>query len=437
MAVVSAALAAAWTDHVPAAASIALALSGGIDSMVLLDALPPLASARGSALSAIHINHGISPHADSWTAFCAEQCAARGIALVTYRLKLAQGRRANLEAIARRARYDALRNAGTDIVALAHHADDQAETVLLQLLRGAGSRGLAAMPRFQPGAPALWRPLLDLTRVTLATYAALRGVAWIEDESNADVHHKRNLLRHDIMPRLAAHFSGFPGTLARAARHQAEASELLDALAADDAAGAAFPAGLDATRLAALPPARARNLLRWFLRGQGLRSPSDAQLAEMLRQLVATRADARTRIVHDNAEIGCYRGLIVVHAPSLPPSAFVRAWHGEAAVPLPGGTLAFEPALGAGVAASMLSLHPVTLRSRAGGERLQLAADRPRRAVKKLLQDAGLPPWQRQALPLVWCGDRLVAVPGVGVDLAFQAASGEPGWAVTWLPAAR
>ncbi len=211
--------------------------------MVLLDAITPLARARGSTVTAVHVNHGISPHADRWAAFCSEQCDARGMSLATHRLTLAQSDRANLEAIARNARYAILRQARADIIALAHHADDQAETVILQLLRGAGPRGLAAMPRFQPGAPALWRPLLDLTRATLAAYAFERGTAWIEDESNANTHHKRNLLRHDIAPRLAAHFAGYPATLLRAAEHQAEASELLDALAARDAEGIALPAG--------------------------------------------------------------------------------------------------------------------------------------------------------------------------------------------------
>jgi tRNA(Ile)-lysidine synthase len=157
--------------------------------------------------------------------------------------------------------------------------------------RPAGSVGDVALSARRT---APWRLLLDLTRVVLAAYASERGIAWIEDESNADIHYKRNLLRHDIAPRLAAHFAGYPGTLARAAEHQAEASELLDALAANDAQTTVLPAGLDCGGLIALPPARARNLLRWFLRGQGLRSPSEARLADMLRQLVAARSDART-----------------------------------------------------------------------------------------------------------------------------------------------
>ena len=436
VAVVHAALAAALADHVPVRASVAVALSGGIDSMVLLDALVPLARLRGTTLTAVHVNHGISPRAEHWATFCAEQCALRGVTLVTRVLALRRGQRANLEAVARHARYRMLREADADVIALAHHADDQAETVLLQLLRGAGPRGLSAMPRFAPGTPALWRPLLDLTRATLAGYAAERGIAWIVDESNADIHHKRNLVRHEIAPRLAAHFPGYPATLSRAALHQAEASNLFDALASDDAQGAMVDGELDCARLNALSassPPRARNLLRWFLRSHGLRAPSEARLMDMLRQLVAARSDTRTQILHDGAEIGCHRGSIVVHAPS--PAPFVYAWHGEPEVRLPGGMLAFEATRGSGIAAAMLEQQPVVLRPRSGGERLQTAPNRPRRALKKLLQDAGIALWQRQSLPLVWCGDRLAAVPGIGVDLAFQAAAGEVGWTVDWRPA--
>ena len=432
MAVVYAAIAAALADHVPPAAPIAVALSGGIDSMVLLDALVPLARTRGMTVSAVHVNHGISSHAGRWATFCAEQCALRSVDLVTRTLAPRLAHVANLESMAREARYHALRGIDAGVIALAHHADDQAETVLLQLLRGAGPRGLAAMPRFQPGTPALWRPLLDLTRNTLAAYGAQRGIAWIVDESNDDTRHRRNFLRHEIAPALTGHFPGFPMTLARAAALQAEASELLDALGQDDARGAVVAGRLDGARLVALSPPRARNLLRWFLHRHGLRSPSSARLADMLRQLVAVRADARTRIHHDGAEIGCHRGLIVVHVPT--PATFAHAWHGEAEVHLPGGTLVFEATRGSGMAAELLARQPVVLRPRAGGERLQTTANRPRRALKKLLQDAGMPEWQRQGLPLVWCGDKVAAVPGIGVDLAFQAATGETGWTVDWQP---
>lgn len=400
--------------------------------MVLLDALTSVSAGHSLEVSAVHVHHGLSPNADHWARFCAEQCASRSVPLAVHRLHLERKSGQSLEALARAGRYEHFMSCDVDVIALAHHADDQAETVLLQLLRGSGPRGLSAMPLFRRGTPALLRPLLSQTRETLAAYARTRGLGWIEDESNSDTTHRRNLLRHEIAPRLAAGFKGYPATLTRAASHQAEASALLDELAALDAEGAIDDAGLDRAQLAGLSNARAANLLRWFLRREGLRPPSDARLADVLRQLRSASADARTRIAHDGAEIGCYRGRVVVHAPTT--ASFAVAWDGAPEVHLPGGILAFEPADGEGIAFAKLSIAPVTVRSRTGGERIRLAANRPRHAVKKLLQQASLTVWQRQALPLVWCGDALAAVPGVGVDVAFQAAAGEKGLRLIWRP---
>lgn len=432
IACVTAALAASLAAHVDPGARLAVALSGGVDSMVLLDAACELAPSRRIELSAIHVHHGLSPHADDWAAFCAGQCAARNVRLAIHRLAIGNVRGTSLEARARKLRYDRLRAADADVVALAHHADDQAETLLLQLMRGAGPHGLAAMPAFAPGRPALLRPLLGLTRATLAAYAQARRLDWIDDESNAEPRYARNFLRHEVVPRLRERFPGYPATLLRAARHQAQAAALLDELADLDAAGAVSAGGLSRERLTALPAARARNLLRWYLRREGLRAPSEARLNDMLRQLLEAGDDARIRIAQDGAELGRHRGRIAVHAPAGAP--FVRVWSGEREVALPGGVLAFEPTRGAGVAAAKVRGCPVTLRSRGGGERIRLAADRPRRAVKKLLQEASIPAWERQTLPLVWSNDELVAVPGIGVALDYQAAPGEPGWRIEWRP---
>jgi tRNA(Ile)-lysidine synthase len=405
-----------------------------MDSIVLLDALHALAPRFALALSALHVDHQLSPNAGRWAEFCAAACAARGVRLEIARVDVARRAGQSLEATARAARYRELLSADADIVALAHHADDQAETVLLQLLRGAGPAGLAGMPRHRAGAaagqPALLRPLLDLPRATLAACANARGLAWIDDESNADRRHKRNLLTLDVAPLLAQAFSGYPSVLVRASGHQAEASVLLDELARQDAGDTND--GLQRAALAGLSPARARNLLRWFLRSEGLRPPSAARLAEMLAQLQTAGPDARTRIVHDGAEIGCHRGRIVVHAAAA--GAYARRWRGETSIDLPGGILRFERTRGDGIAAAKFDAAIVTLRSRHGGERIQLAANRPRRAVKKLLYDAQLPIWRREALPFIWCGEELAAVPGIGVALAFQAQSDEDAWRVDWRP---
>jgi tRNA(Ile)-lysidine synthase len=430
---VDSALAAALAAYSAPGQRVAVALSGGLDSIVLLDALHALAPRFALVLSALHVDHQLSPHAGRWAEFCAEACAARGVQLTIARVDVARRAGQSLEAAARAARYRELLGADADIVALAHHADDQAETVLLQLLRGAGPAGLAAMPRHRAGdvgGPALLRPLLDLPRATLAACASARGLAWIDDESNANRRHKRNLLRLDVAPLLAEAFPGYPSVLVRAAGHQAEASALLDELACRDAGDTQD--GLYRAALTALSPARARNLLRWFLRREGLRPPSTARLAAMLAQLETAGTDARTRIVHDGAEIGCHRGKIVVHAAAA--GAYARGWRGETSVDLPGGILHFERTRGDGIAAAKLDAAVVMLRSRRGGERIQLATNRPRRAVKKLLYDAQLPIWQREALPFIWCGEELAAVPGIGVALAFQAQSDEDAWRVGWRP---
>jgi tRNA(Ile)-lysidine synthase len=421
---------------------IAVALSGGRDSTVLFDALAEAAPPRGFALSALHVHHGVSPNADRWAEFCAAMCAQRGVALAIRRVDVAREGR-GLEASARAARYRAFDEAAADFVALAHHAEDQAETLLLQLLRGAGPRGLAAMPALRPlpTGSALLRPLLEVAPAELAEHARARRLVWIEDESNADLAHRRNFVRAEIAPRLAAAFPGWPRAIVRAAALQAEAAALIDDLAAADAqaAGPDDDGGVLAREalatLDARSPARARNLLRWFLQRHGLRPPSAAGLAAMLRQLAGAAGDARVRIAHDGAELGVHRGQIVVHAPAAEP--FEVAWRGEPELVLPHGTLEFTPSVGAGLALAALDHAPVVVRSRIGGERLRPGRDRPRQAIKRLLQVAHIPYWQRAGLPFVWCGDALAAVPDVGVDVAFATPPGEPGVVLRWRPVMR
>ena len=423
--------------HVPAGGKLALGLSGGRDSVVLLDALAAIAPSRGNAVTAVHVHHGLSANADAWAQFCVTRCAALEIPIVVRRVGVAGRPRESLEDLARRARYGALaeasRGSGAAVVALAHHRDDQAETLLLQLLRGAGPHGLAAMPdlRTDGDGMAWWRPLLAVPRAHIDAYARDRKLAWIEDESNADGRHARNAVRHSVLPALRAIAPQVDATLARAAAHQAEAARLLDELAQQDAEGACDGATLLRAPLDALAPHRARNLMRWFLRGQGLPAPSTARLAAMLDQLRGARGDAAIRLAHAGVEIGVHLGRIVVHAA--PPAHFDVRWHGEQELALPHGTLAFGRADGAGIDLAQLG-REVHVRSRVGGERFQLAADRPRRALKAILRDAGIPPWERSGLPLVYCGDALAAVPGVGIDAALCAAPGCAGLTVAWHP---
>ena len=439
---VRAAVAKALADALPGGGRIAIALSGGRDSSVLLDAAHDVATGAHRELVALHVHHGLSANADAWSQFCRDLCAARGVAFHLQHVRVQDARSLGVEAAARRARYAALerlaREHACDAVLLAHHADDQAETTLLQLLRGAGPRGLAAMPAIRCDGGVCWlRPLLSLPRATLDAYAAERALRYVDDDSNADGRYRRNALRSTVVPLLRSIAPGFPATLVRAAELQGEAMALLDDLArldalssGPDAQGSGDGTTLDRARFAILDGRRAANLLRWFLREQRLPAPSRARLAEMVRQLTGAAADARIEIAHAGARLSVHRGRIVVHRPA--PAAFACPWTGEDSIVLPHGTLRLERRCGAGIAIRHLGGTRVTIRSGAAGERLRFAAKGARRRVVDLLREAGVPRWDRASMPRVYCGDTLAAVAGLGADADFAANPREDALALVW-----
>ena len=428
----------ALTQAFPDGGTVAVALSGGRDSVALLDAAAGVAGDARLHVVAFHVHHGLSPNADQWSRFCDEACAAAHSPFAVREVQVVCPARTSVEAAARSRRYEALAALAhaqrVDAVLLAHHADDQAETLLLQLLRGAGPRGLAAMPATATGRGIRWlRPFLGLPRLVLDAYVLQRGLAFIEDESNADARFRRNALRTNVVPALRATAPGYPDTLVRAARHQAEAAGLLDELAELDAGSSCNGTALECATLRALAPARARNLLRWFLHRNGLRGPSSARLGAMLTQLTHARHDARVTIVHDGAELGVHRGRVVVHAPA--PAPYRRAWTGAPSIELPHGTLRFAATRGDGIALRCLAASTVTIRDGAPGERLRVGARALRRPVSDLLREAGVPRWDRASLPRLYCGDQLAAVPHAGIDAAFAAQGDEPAFALDWRPA--
>jgi len=429
-------VAAELARHVPRGATLTLALSGGVDSVAALDILAGLARAHPFALDCLHVNHQISPNAGAWARFARARARAYGLRCAVKKADLAPYRRLGVEGAARAARYAAFARARADFLVLAQHRDDQAETVLLQLVRGAGVAGLAGMATARPaGGPTLLRPFLGVARAALEAYARERALEWVEDESNADERYARNLVRRRVMPLLARVNPAAPANLARSAAHLAEAQELTRALAALDAREAMRAGRLSAAALARLAPARAGNLLRWTIAEAGLGAPDAARLDEILRQLVGARVDAKVRIALDGAEIRRYRDAVwLVPAQAAPPAAFRARWDGRPTWPLPelGGTLRFKATTGVGVAARALDGRPLEVRLRAGGERFQPDGRRPRRMLKTLLQESGIPPWERERLPLLYCGEKLVAVPGIGVAAGAAAAPGEPAWTVSW-----
>ena len=375
----------------PRSASVTVALSGGVDSVVLLHVL-----SRQFPVRAIHVHHGLSPHADAWARFCRQLCRRWKIPLTIKRVKVTK-RGKGPEAAAREARYAMFRKIPGKTLALAHHLDDHAETVLMNLLRGAGARGasgMAAVSRFE--GKRLLRPLLEVSRKSILDYARAQRLEWIEDESNADESLTRNFIRRRVGPLLEARFPRWKEALGRAARHISRRD------------------------------ADAEGLLRKFLREKGLKSPSEAKLVEMLKQLTA--GGARTLIEHDGARVRKYRGTVLIDSSDSKIFAPIE-WKGERKLSLPGGTLHFRRARGKGID---LKSGPLFVRLRSGGERLQPDPRRPRRTLKNLFQEAGVPPWERERLPLVYCGEALAWAPGLGIDARYQASGKARGVVPEW-----
>lgn len=416
---------------------LGVALSGGLDSVVLLHAahglrplLPPF------TLTAVHVHHGLSKQADAWAAFCVEFCASLAVPLIVERVTVPLRSGEGTEGAARRLRHAVFSRFPADWLALAHHRDDQAETVLFRLLRGSGVIGAAGMSEDRlsaAGGPRLIRPLLSLPRALLIAYAEEHGLRWIDDDSNNDCRYRRNFLRHALMPRLAEGFPGAAGSLARAAGHFAEAARLLDDLAAIDRQSVSGAHGrIELKRFNVLPAARAGNVLRHAWLQAGFRAPEARWLGEAQRQLAGCDPSAEICVATVDGELHVYRGELYVlpHQPQ-PPSAGVL-WNGETMLSWAGEPLSFIPGRGTGMSRRMLSQAPRVFKHRVGGERLQPDSRRPRRSLRKLLQEAAVPPWQRRRLPLLWCGDRLAWVAGIGCDATFACAPTEEGVEIAW-----
>jgi len=415
-------------------------LSGGVDSVTLLAVLAELAAGMRISLRALHVHHGISPRASLWAQFCQDLCSRLSVPLSIERVDIGRHRSQGLEGAARRARYAAYAREEADFIVLAHHRDDQAETLLLQLLRGAGPLGMAGMPLLRPLAGSrarILRPLLAFARADIEAWARTRGLKWIEDESNSDTARKRNFIRHRVLPLIEEQFPAARVTVARAAGHFAEAGDLLTELARMDLATLDVPGGIDVAGLRRLGAIRAKNALRTMLRSRAIPVPASARLDELHRQLIDSRED-RTVLVSLGAwELRRYRGrLLVERARAAPPADFRVVWHGESRLPVLelGGVLKFKAEEGRGLSVRMLRTAEVSVQLREGGERLRPETKRPRRALKKLLQERGIPPWHRARWPVIYCGDNVVSVPGIGDDCDWRAGPGEAGVIVSWEP---
>lgn len=427
---------------------LVIGLSGGVDSVSLLSILASLSVQLSFTLSALHINHGISPNANKWEKFCLNLCRAHGIPIKITKLKISRSPGTSLEAIARDARYQKFKKLKADHIILAQHLDDQAETLLLQMLRGAGVKGLGAMPvirnqisedgnRPPDTGPQILRPLLNVSRSEIEGYAQENKLYWMTDESNNDVSFDRNFLRHKIFPLLEKRFPSYRTTFLRTSRHMAEAGSLLDELAEYDSKECIISNKLQIERLRKLSFPRARNLLRYSLAQQGVILPSAVKLEDILGQLFSSRLDTKLHITFGDTEIRCFKGSVHVRrASTLPNKKWKFIWQGEKQLSFSelGGSVRFLCKKGRGINLQKLKEGLIVIRFRLGGERIRPDCNRPRRSLKNLLQEASFPLWERESLPLLFSGEHLVWAPGIGVDCSFQAGVNDLGLIVSWHP---
>ena len=412
-----------------------VAWSGGVDSTALLHGLLELGAVHpGMALRALHVEHGLHVDAPRWARHCRTKAAELGVALEVLRVQVVTNGRGP-EAAARQARYAALesRLAPGECLLTAHHLDDQAETVLLQLLRGAGPRGLSGMPAARPfGAGVHLRPLLGFGRDAIHAYACRARLEWLEDPANEDERFARSYLRRKVMPALRARWPRASRSISRAARHQAAAAALVEGAAAQAAGPLIEGECLRADGLAGLEAPLQHAVLCHWIRSRGFPLPGSARIATILDDVLHCRADAAPLVSWPGAELRRYRRRLYLLAPLeplIPPCQ--PAWRTDRPFELPAdlGSLRAVPAIGAGIRA----VDVLRVAFRAGGEHIRPVGAAHAKSLKKLLQESAIVPWMRGRVPLVYApGGGLAAVADLWYEQANAARPGEAGLRIEW-----
>lgn len=412
-----------------------VALSGGLDSIVLLHSLCALRAAGqlNAEIGAVHINHNLSPSAQQWQIFCKQTCEDWQVCLQTHSVDISLS--GSLEAAARSSRYRVFRELlqADDLLLMAHHLDDQIETVLFRLIRGAGAQGIAGIPpRRKLGAGRLLRPLLQYSRAELAAYAAAHQLAWQEDESNFDEQHDRNYLRHRVLPQIEQRWPDYRQSWRKSLALLSENDDLQKQLGAIDLRGATTAmGGISVEVLQGLDSARQRNLVRCWLQQLGVSDPGWNTLHQFVSEFIPGASPA-SRFSLEGCDIYQHKAqLFAVRQLAEPGSEAQTLSLGNGATEflLTGnGKLRAEVSQGEGIYPLPSSLQ---VKYREGGETLKLKG-RPQKKVKQLLQETGMPPWRRQRVPLLFAGTELVCVPGIGIAESYLAQPGQDGVQVSW-----
>jgi len=411
-----------------------IGLSGGLDSVVLLHAMAKLRDQSGADihLRALHINHQLQDQAQNWEAHCLSLCAKLGVEFASAQVEISGS--SGLENAAREVRYREFKAAllPDEELLLAHHRDDQMETLLLRLIRGSGSRGLSGIPRSRVlGASRLLRPLLDIDREELQSYAESQQLSWVEDHSNKDQGFDRNYCRHSLLPLIEARWPGYRQSWSKSAVLANESEALIQELAAIDLAQIAAESKSIVSRekLLALSEPRRRNVLRHWLADLGAKELGWNQLQQLSNEVLLGSSG---KFIAEDIQIFCFRERVYVLASQeierdLDPVLGLPD-AGEFILP-ENGRLRFRDTQGEGICADKLS--NLSIRYRHGGEICRLAG-RPSKTLKKILQESEVPPWLRSRIPLLYDGEDLAYIPGLGVSEEFAAKGIEPGCIIEW-----
>ncbi len=401
----------------PTVNGFCLAFSGGVDSSVLLDALCHMPAKNSCRV--IHVNHGLQSEADQWVEHCKARCQHYGVNFESFKVDARAKPGESPEAAARQARYQLFARIlePNECLLTGQHQDDQAETVLLQLLRGSGPAGLSAMPELtQFAAGWMGRPWLNNSRSELLHYASTRQVQWIEDQSNQELDFDRNYLRAVVMPVLLKRWPAAAKTLARSAGLQAQVQTLQEEVAAEDLLRMQCQrqsGALSVTALQSLSNVRVRNVLRHWIAQHQLATPTAAQLEQIL-EILSSLSEASPWVCWPGGCVGRYRGSLYTYPEFDIPTDSSWLWQLEEPLNIPeiGLTLDLDDLKLAGIDCDRFS-ETLSIRFRTGGERIRLPGRKHRHKLKKLLQESEVPPWLRERLPLLFHGTELVAVLGI------------------------
>ncbi len=415
-----------------------IAYSGGCDSHVLLHAIATLRESLATPIYAIHVNHGLQSQAADWEIHCQQVCHGLSIPLEFARIDASHASGESPEEAARVARYRIFKEIlqDDDMLLMAHHQDDQAETLLLQLLRGAGVKGLAAMPQLTDlGRGHLARPLLGFSRSVLVSYAKQQGLVWIDDPSNIDTCFDRNFLRHEVMPLLYQRWPATGNILSRVSNNMAESACLLQQLAEQDFS-LSRQAGnrLDVSSLLKLEPARLRNLLRyWLVEVCRLSIPDSKHLNRIVSEVLPAAKDANPLVRWQGGEVRRYRGELYAMQPDhfFVDTKQIFPWDGKQALHMNRQILIPHLVKGQGVAQTFFEQNKLSVRFRQGGEKCQPVGRNHHHSLKKLFQEWGVPPWQREQVPLLYVGEEIAQVVGYCICEPYQVNAQQDGRLVT------